>query len=307
MSYIADQLDPAPIIVKGDVITPFIIVTITITIFLVFWIYIITTITRSVTNPVGASAVNTGKLLLACNPGECGTNMISGEKRCPLSNVDVVLIDPGSEVCNPKFRCTAFQTPYALKANGATNELGVCDAGTTCRCLKYPQCATHVASIFTTVNGTLYNESQDNRFTFVQVPSRKDAGVSSVNYQSAGSNFCGIKASNLNRITGACSFTDEDYQNAKGTLKIVMDCINTNPCIVGTMAFDSSNPNDLLVNGVGLDEVRNIPVTCVNKKPLDTNGVAYPSGRCPDGYVPIYDQRSDDIRCAIVNLIQYTV
>jgi hypothetical protein len=304
-SYLSDELDPAPIIVKGTPVSAFIIITITLAFFLFFWIWILTKVNKSVT--AAGSAVGGGKLLLACEPGQCGTNMITGAKRCPASSTDIVLIDPASEVCNPQFRCTAFQTPYALLPSGGTSELGICAIGDACRCLKNAQCASHVAVVFVTTNGTLYNESGDNRFVFAQLASRSDKGVSSIQFTDAGTNYCGVKASNLNRITGACTFTDKDFQNPKATLKIATDCINSNPCIIGSLVFDTTNPTNFAVNGVDIEEVRNTPVTCVLDVPVsDNNGTQYPGGKCPAGYVPYWDQAWQNIKCSKINLEQIT-
>jgi hypothetical protein len=304
MPYLADTLPPAPIIVKGDIISPYIIAIIMLVIFVLFFVWVAWVTTTAAVQPGGSSSSG-GKLLLACASGECGTNMLSGEKRCPVSENDIVLIDPGSEVCNPKFLCTSPQTPFALLANGSTSEIGVCNTGVTCRCLKNSQCATHVSSVFVATNGNAFNPSGDNRFVYSQVAVRDDPGVGNIQFTSPGSNFCGIKASSLNRLSpGACNFTDADYQNTSNTLKLATDCINTNPCVKGVMVLDPTNPAALEANGVGVDDVRNIPVTCVILAPSqDINGTPYASGKCPDGMVAYYDQRYNLTRCTKINYV----
>lgn len=290
MVYLSYQLPPGPIIVKGDKFIEYIIALISIIIFLIFLVWILRLITlSSVTN------ASNNKLLLSCPSGECGTNMLTGEKRCPENIDDVVLIDPQSEVCNPKYSCTSTLTPYALLSDGSTSFNSTCESGSTCRCLKNAQCGTHVAALFKTINGSLYASSSGNRFTFSQIPLRYDIGEKSVQYTTEGTDFCGIKTSNLNKLSpGSCTFTDQDYGKPTATLKIATDCINSNPCVVGSMVLNTTTPEVLEASGVGIDEVRNIPVTCVrnNKK-------------CSDGYVPYWDRRIGDVNCAKINYTIY--
>ena len=281
MAYLSDQLNPGPIIVRGEKFVEYIIALVTITIFLIFVVWLVRTISNNVIIQTSNS-----KLLLSCPSGECGTNMLTGEKRCPESLNDVILIDPSSEVCNPKYSCTS--------TDGSTSFNSTCETGNTCRCLKNAQCGTHVSSLFKTINGNIYNQSSGNRFTFTQIPLRYDIGEKSVQYQTEGTDFCGIKTSNLNKLSpGSCTFTNEDFTNNEATLKIATDCVNSNPCILGTMVFNSVTPELLEKNGVSLDEVRNIPVTCVrnNKK-------------CATGYVPYWDNRWGIINCTKIN---YTI
>jgi hypothetical protein len=286
MPYLVEQLPPGPIIVKGHKFVEHIIGLITIILFLIFVVWLVRTITAS-----SITQNSNSKLLLSCPSGQCGTNMLSGEKRCPESLSDVILIDPSSEVCNPKFSCTSTLTPYALLSDGSTSFVGTCEAGNTCRCLKYAQCGTHVCSLFKVINGSLYAQAAGNRFTFSQVPLRYDIGEKSVQYETEGTDFCGIKASNLNKLSpGSCTFTDKDFNNDKATLKIATDCINANPCVLGTMVFNTTTPELLEINGVSLDDVRNIPVTCVRVQRT-----------CNAGQVPYWDNRYGTVGCAKIN------
>jgi hypothetical protein len=307
MPYLADTLAPAPIVVKGEIFSPYIIAVIMIVVFIIFATWVIWIVTVQATQPSGSSSIG-AQLLLACAQGECGTNMQSGEKRCPISNTDVVLIDPSAEVCNPPFLCTSFETPYALLADGSTNEFGVCNSEVTCRCLKNSQCATYITSVFVVLNGSLYGQISDNRFLFSQVPVRDDIGVENIQFEQPAVNFCGIKTSSLNRIApGACNFTDSDYQNPEATLKIATDCVNSNPCVKGTMVFNTTTPAALQGNGVSTTDVLNIPVTCVDFSPSqDVSGTPYPDGVCNPGTVPYYDGRYNLVFCANINYTLYS-
>lgn len=297
--YLATQIGPPPIIVKGQPGSIFIIIIATLILFLIFWAWIFWKVNANTTQFASVG----GQLLLSCQQGECGTNMTTGSKRCPENTTEVILIDPSSEVCNPAFSCTNPLTPFALLADGSTNSIGVCNPGVTCRCLNVAQCATHVTTVFSTVNGSFYDQSADNRFTFAQVPLQDDVGATNATFTNGGTAFCGIKSNELNRLSpGACTFTDFDFVSAQGTLKIATDCINTNPCVIGTMAFNTTTPATLETNGVGTNEVLNIPVTCVIGTPAsDTSGTLYPDGKCPLGYVPYWDNRWALLRCAVIN------
>lgn len=289
MPYLVEQLPPGPIIIKGHKFVEHIIGLITIILFLIFAVWLVRIITAS-----SITQNSNSKLLLSCPAGECGTNMLTGEKRCLESSSDIILIDPSSEVCNPKYSCTSTLTPYALLSDGSTSFVGTCETGNTCRCLKYAQCGTHVCSLFKVINGSLYSQVSGNRFTFSQIPLRYDIGEKSVQYETEGTDFCGIKASNLNKLSpGSCTFTDKDFTDNKATLKIATDCINTNPCVLGTMVFNTTTPELLEINGVSLDDVRNIPVTCVRVNKT-----------CPAGQVAYWDNRYTTIGCAKIN---YTV
>jgi hypothetical protein len=245
------------------------------------------------------------KLLIACQAGLCGTNIYNGEKRCPRYSTDVVLIDGSYEVCNSRFTCDNPKTPYALLTNGSTNLSGVCDTDTICRCLTYAQCATHVTTLFQSVNGTSYSNSRS--MTFNQIPMSSDLGTDNVTFTDLSVNFCGIKTNNLNRLSpGSCTFSDFDYNtNNNSKVYFSTECINSNPCSLGIMAFDTNNPAQLEEEGIKYTSVINTPVTCVNSKIMcdDPDDPDYrkryqcENNQCTPGSVPYWDQRWGYLRC----------
>lgn len=286
-----------PIIVLGETVSVYIIVSITIISFLIFWCWVIYNVTKD----------NAGdKLYLSCPPGQCGTNINNGEKRCPNLPGDTVLIDPRYEVCNSKFLCDNVQTPYAVLADGRTNNGGICDKGNPCRCVKYPQCATHVSSLFTVINGSLSsNTPETDRFTFQQIPMTADLGTANVVYEESNTNFCGVKTNHLNRLSpGSCSFSDFDYNNPYNTVNVVTECINENPCVKGIMALDTDKPSFIEKNGVSKQILLDTPVTCINAS-LSCGDPCEPTpctdNICPEGEVPYWDNRWGTIRCATIN------
>ena len=295
MPSLADkQPTPAPIVEKGDSISSYIIILIILIIFIIFWCWIAY---------VMSTQPPTDKLLFACVAGQCGTNMFNGEKRCPVNNSDVVLIDPAYEVCNSKYTCENPLTPFALQSDGSTNNLGVCEPNSICRCLNNATCGSQVTSLFQVTNGSLYSTEPGGRFSFQQIPITGDLGAGNVNYEDSTTNFCSIKASNLNRLSpGSCTFDDSDFNDPKGTVLVSTNCINSNPCVRGVMAFNTSNPSSLEINGVGISEVFSIPVTCINANiSCDTFGIPCPNNVCPVAMVPYWDERWGLVRCALIN------
>jgi hypothetical protein len=283
----------APIIVNGEIISPYIIVLITLIFFIVFWCWIAYLL---------SSEPATGQLLIACVAGQCGTNIYNGEKRCPANDEDVVLIDPSYEVCNSKYVCENSRTPFAVQSDGSTNNSGICEPDTICRCLSYATCSSQSTVLFNTVNGSLYSADPSSRFSLQQIAVNGDFGSSQVTFESTSASFCSIKTNYLNRLSpGSCTFSDSDYNNINGTVYVATACINTNPCIKGVMAFNTSTPSQFEINGVGLNEVRTFPVTCVNTHiSCDTLGTECPDNQCPAGLVPYWDERWGLVRCATI-------
>ncbi len=282
-----------PILMNGEIISPYIIALIILIIFVIFWCWVAFTVT---TEPP------TGQLLIECTAGQCGTNIYNGEKRCPQNPEDIVLIDPSYEVCNSKYVCDNNKTPFALQSDGSTNSSGICEPDNICRCLSYATCSTQTTVLFQVVEGSLFSTDSTSRFAFQQIPINTDFGVGNVTYETNNS-FCSIKTNYLNRLSpGSCTFSDSDYNNSNGTVYVATSCVNTNPCVRGVMAFNTSTPSNFEINGVGLTEVRNTPVTCVNTFiSCDTNGTMCPDNKCPEGQVAYFDDRWGLVRCTRIN------
>jgi hypothetical protein len=279
------------VVIEGEVITPVIIVVITMILVIFFWCFVAYKLVDSPTD----------KLLLSCQPGECGLNFLNGEKQCPRESDGVILIDPSYQVCSSRSVCTNSLAPYALLPDGSTNNFGLCATGTTCRCLSKARCSSHVSAIFKVINGNLSTTAPANRHLFHQI----NAGDNSedVSFTSQTTNFCAIKTSSLNRLApGACSFSNADYLDPQNTLLLATDCVNSNPCVRGVMAFEPLTPGNLEASGLGVPEVISIPVTCVNATvSCDTDGTPCPGNVCPSSQAPYFDSRWNLVRCANIN------
>lgn len=208
-----------------------------------------------------ASSPPVTPIYLQCNPGFCPTNIYNGEKRCPVNN-EALLHDPSYETCNSKYTCDSPLTPFALRADGSTNELGICDTNSICRCVKDPQCPIETLATFTVTNGSIYlQNSGSSRVIFVQNPLdfQGDTGRP-LTFNDPNTQFCAIKAYHLNRVSpGACTFLNP----VSPTPSEMQECLQRNPCVVGVMAFRPNNFSDMKLSPTDTTAISEIPVTCV--------------------------------------------
>jgi hypothetical protein len=238
-----------------------IIVIVILLIILAFILYILfnirsNTSTNTVKTRVANGSVITGSGL-ACDPGQCVTNIYNGSKICPQVANGVLLANPALEVCNSQFLCDNALTPYALQSDGSTDNNGVCQMGVTCRCLRSPQCSSNITSVFTTSNGTVFQSFTEQRITIAQTLVQSNANATASNVQSPNFqivnplvNFCTITNAWLNNISpGICNDT------VIGDPTSVAECQHRNPCIAGTLAFVPTNINEFTsadINVTGL-------------------------------------------------------
>lgn len=213
----------------------------------------------------------------SCDEGECSTNIFNGEKQCPINGK--IPYDPSVEVCNSRFTCESNLTPYALRSNGSTNALGLCEPGNICRCLRTARCATNITVTFKSSDGILE-----------QIPLNIQGNDGSEFFEITDplSTFCAIKANNLYKISpGACNFLDPDNI----TTSEIVNCMRSNPCLVGILAFNPLNTDNFIFNQ---NTIYNIPVSCIaSKGPL--------KNYCPLNSVPVWNNKTGVIECKTSN------
>lgn len=278
-----------PIVVEPDdtpdIIIP-IIVLIVLIVFVGFIMFLLITSGFQSTTPEDPVTGDQRSILtIACAPGQCSTDLLSGFKTCPTGN-EVIMIDPTTAVCNSPFVCDNPLTPYALQSDGSTNINGVCEPNITCPCLKYSQCPEYVLSVFTANNGTPYQPLEGQRITFPQESSYVNQnGVTTSNppiqFQNPATTFCFASIDWL-PLSG-CNFTTEmNYDEVVKCQGLVNGCngFTGSPCLSGTLAAISSNP-DLLTK----DNIITTQFGCVRGKP------------CNCGELAIYDTNFGDIIC----------
>jgi hypothetical protein len=255
-----------------DLTAPFVIAAVVLIIFILFWIGFMHGIEK--TPPVS-------QVFFQCARGQCATNIYNGEKRCPQNEQESVIYNAGFETCNSRFTCESILTPYALLANGGVNELGVCETGTICRCLRKPQCPIETMVVFTMTNGSIYlQDASTSRTLFVQTPLayQGDTGAP-FTFDDTNTQFCAIKAIHLNRVApGACVFAN----SLAPTTNEVVSCMQRNPCLTGVMAFAPTNR----------DAISSVPVACVPGL-RNSDG----SGPCVGTQVAVWNTQLGTLSC----------
>lgn len=199
-----------------------------------------------------------------CAPGQCVTNVSTGEKTCPKDPSTVLTTDPVYEVCNSRFTCENNRTPYAVQSDGSTNSQGLCESGVECRCLPDPQCADYIVSTFSALGGNPYLPLDDQRIVFTQstsyVATDLDGGNAVIvsepplRLENASTQFCTVPSSWRSRLV-------------------------PRKCTKGVLAYIPEDP--LKFN---YDSTR---MGCVPR------GV-----ECPEGDVPVWDKRVGFQTCA---------
>jgi hypothetical protein len=249
------------------------------------------TLVRGVSPVTGLPIDDSTAPEIPCLPGQCATSLFSGEKRCPSNSTDLVSINPLSEVCNERFSCTHPLTPFALQSDGSTNLQGNCEEGSTCNCLRNPQCADYILSIFSASNGNPYTTSSNSDLPFfgqrLSFPQLTPQQVPPFSYDNPGMNFCTAPLMWLPLSSPGCNFSDVlSYEELVFCMGGVSGCSGSfnSPCRQGILAFITGNPQDLTQA-----DINNTPLGCVRGTP------------CPCGRVAIYDTNSGSIVCRELN------
>lgn len=269
-----------------------VVVTIALLIILVFLIIMIFFIVESIPE---LYANGGGVILVTCPTDQCATNRFNGEKRCPQPG-NQILSDVGTEFCSSPNICDDPAHPYAVQSDQSTNINGICESGTTCRCLANPQCPQYIMSAFRTNVGNPYAAIQGQRTSFVQFissiptvdPITAATTVSDntpITYTNDGLSFCTIPIDWIVRSQPGCGFIQKVTPDSittcmGGPLQCNGELDVFNPCTRGTLAFITSNSE----NFTGAD-IELTPMGCVQGVP------------CPCGEVAVFDTRAELIVC----------
>lgn len=223
-------------------------------------------------------------LYLQCSPGECATDVKSGEKRCPEGDETAVIYSPKSEVCNPKYSCSSFRTQFALTGDGSTNQFGICDEGVACQCINQRRCSTYSLVLFQAADGQTFETIEKNPRGLIDqisnINSNED-GITSISYDNPLSQSCLLNARHLNRLSPGNCATNSKTMNPSS----IELCLSArNPCIMGKLAvvgvsdIPSWRPTD--------QNLLNAIVACVPGSPDD----------CPNK-IPLWDSDSGQLTC----------
>lgn len=239
------------------------------------------------------SSDNRGTYEIVCAPGQCATDLFSGFKTCPTTDVSIT-VDPAQAVCNSRFVCDNPITPFALQSDGSTNINGVCEPETECPCLRYSQCPEYVLSVFTSSNGNVYQPLMGQRINFPQESTyvSNTSGVSTslppIQYNNPATTFCAAPLSWLPLSNPGCNFVSAANANSMDLNDILLcqgmvsGCSGLlgSPCLQGTLAALTNNPDS------------------ITEQTLPTTQFACVSGEpCPCGQLAIFDTNFGAIIC----------
>lgn len=195
-----------------------------------------------------------------CAPGQCVTNIFSGDKLCPSDGNAVLTADPASEVCNSRFSCENILTPHAEQVDGSTDSLGNCPDGVECRCFRKPRCGKHILATFSTLGGNPFLPLEGQLVRFKQ----------NTSYATT------VTDSNGNLSSTLISTPPLEINNPKTDFCSIP--VNWKPrlaprkCVKGVLAYLPDNPLSF--------DFDNTSLGCV---PRGT--------QCEDGDIPVWDPR----------------
>lgn len=226
-----------------------------------------------------------------CPPGQCAMDILTGEKICPEGD-EQYSYNPVTQICMNPTTCSGSM-PYAIQPDGSTNSLGACSRDPLtgelleCRCSQQSTCADYITTVFQSISGNPFTALEGTRTLFTQ-SARADYGGSvglnlSNNIQFADPNntFCQVPITWVFRSNPGCTnygsgdIADNAYE-----------CINSNPCLIGTLAYISDDSSTF-----SSSDILSKPVACVSASRID--GVTDP---CTNAY-PVYDTRYGGINC----------
>lgn len=237
----------------------------------------------------GSVVLDNGTSFIQCSPGQCVTNIFTGAKTCPTEDI-AIYANPTQEVCNPRHSCTNPLTPFALLSDGSTNFYGICEPGVECSCLRIPQCAQYILSVFTTSNGNPYQNFNGQRITFPQESTYVNniSGLPTTNppiQYNTSTTFCAAPLSWLPLSNPGCNFTTGSsisYDELLICMGLPNQCNGSlgNPCLQGTLAFITDNPDTFTQSDINTTQL-----ACVRGEP------------CPCGFVSLFDTNYGAIVC----------
>jgi hypothetical protein len=223
-----------------------------------------------------------------CSPGQCAVDKITGEKICPEQGSITIGFNFDSQVCSDPGYCTDSIYRYAIQPDGSTNSFGICDDEDICRCSPVPTCPRYITSTFDTIFGNPYTGLSFTETSFTQsqvvLPPGQTSGVS---FSSA--RFCSVPFEWIFRSSPGCN-TVVPNQNA---VTSVTSCIDSNPCLSGTLAYISSDSSSFDTR-----DLTTTTLSCVQGKRC------IPSEDFSLYNAPIYDTNYGGVVCRLIPISQ---
>jgi hypothetical protein len=253
----------------------------------IYFLYNIKSINIVQTTTQTSSGQTISSVGIICPSGNCSTSISNGSKICPQQAVEQLIIDPTTSVCSEPLSCSSANLPFAINADGSTNLNGVCD-GFICRCTATPSCANENLVSFNATGGTVFNgELLGQRLSIMQelitrapIPSGIPSNINvfvPVALDSTTTSFCTISNSWLPFLSpGNCGIFDTL------TSLGMSECMVSNPCMVGTLAFIPSSPSTF-----DSTQISTTPLACVYGSSTD----------CNNTQLAVWDSTNNKIKC----------
>lgn len=245
-------------------------------IILIFFIYL----SYSVILGMFQSQQRKSNLTFFCDPGLCAIDTSTGEKFCPDDITGTQQYNPSTQVCSNKYGCSSPAYRYAILSDGSTDIFGNCEEGVACRCTNTPKCSRYITSVFQTLSGNPYTGISGTQFNQV-APSIGNNTIDGPSITSTTNTFCKIPRTWLFQSTPGCATIPPGLDSVSST----KTCFNSNPCLYGTPAFVTDDPDSFTLN-----DLDRIPVACVQGTPCMDNSSDYFN-------VSIYDTNLGGIVC----------
>jgi hypothetical protein len=217
-----------------------------------------------------------------CDPGDCPTNRITGQKRCPTSTDIELLYDLENEVCNPPTSCTSSFTPYAINSDNSFNVNGICENDTICRCSANVTCPYFAEVKFTRQSSSGKLFASDYYYTQSIINSANTALDKSLenSFDNVLSQSCFIDPSDIGRANASlCTSLITDID--------VDICIQSNPCLSGRLTFV---PEKNKIFDTAID-VYTTPMACIAGQ------------TCLSGTVPVFDWSDGTTKCYTLKVL----
>lgn len=237
-----------------------------------------------------------------CSLGQCPVDLETGEKLYdPADPNKLYKFNPATQRCTSLASCDVSPMIFAINSDGSTNSLGECEFDpitrkqTFCRCSSKPFCSYYTASYFQTTEGNPFQSIDNSRTTFSEI-GRKENDLYGVEYDNPNNTFCEIPVNWLFRVEGSScsnfSYNDDPFTAVK-------QCIESQPCGNGTVAFLTDNPD-----GFSKEDLARFPVACVRSQCLtpgsnfcSTTGTCAENAAVGEMNVPIFDLRAEMLLC----------
>lgn len=252
----------------------FILPLISFVIIVIVWMWIIYALVAGVADSLGSQ----GNAIPLCDTGDCPTDKVTGEKKCPENFSERYAWDPTYQNCQPEQYCVA-PNGYAVLSDGSTDSRGYCGyvPGSNtqrqkCRCLPNPYCAQYISNYFTTVAGNAYVDTEGENNTYAQNPNPAyNNGTVQNSNQTLGmklsnpaSSFCTIPINWIYSTVPGCSYVyNRSTPGFDSTSEVenTIACLQNNPCNAGVLSFLTDDSASFTSNDIG-----KIPVACVYGK-----------------------------------------